>query len=49
MSIIKLFKKLYKEVLFLLMVTSLILSIIKLFQKSNKEYFHLHDTFYNND
>ena len=39
MSIIKLLKKVYKEVLFLLMVTCLILSIIKLFKKVTSNIF----------
>ena len=33
MPIIKLFKKVYKEILFLLLVTCFIMSIIKLFKK----------------
>ena len=37
MSIIKLFKKVYKEIPFLIMVTCLIMSIIKLFKKVYKE------------
>ena len=38
MPIIKLFKKVYKEIPFLIMVTCLIMSIIKLFKNVYKEF-----------
>ena len=50
MPIIKLFKKVYKEILFLLMVTCLSISIIiNHYSKRNKQYVHLSDTFYYNN
>ena len=45
MPIIKIFKKVYKEIPFLLMVTCLIITIIKLFKKSNEQQFQLRNIF----